>query len=61
LCKINLDKTTEIHANAGGCKELINMELEKMWLEVFLAYICLGRLRKTTKKPVYRNLEALFT
>jgi hypothetical protein len=43
-----LDKTTEIHENAGDCKGLMNKELEIMWVEVFLAYICLGRLRKTT-------------
>jgi len=42
-----LDKTTEIHTNDGDCKGLMNKELEKMWVETFVAYIYLGRLRKT--------------
>jgi hypothetical protein len=43
-----LDKTTEIHTNDGDCKWLMNKELEKMWVEAFVVYICLGRLKKTT-------------
>jgi hypothetical protein len=43
-----VDKTTEIHTKDGVCKGLMNKELKKMWMEAFVAYICLGRFRKTT-------------
>jgi len=42
-----LDKTTEIHTNNGDCKWLMHKELEKMWVEALVVYICLGRLKKT--------------
>jgi len=57
-----LDNTTEIHTNDGDYKELINKELEKKkWVEAFVAYICLGRLRKTTINLSPRYLKVLFT
>lgn len=57
-----MDNTTEIHTNDGDYKELINKELEKKkWVEAFVAYICLGRLRKTTINLSPRYLKVLFT